>query len=274
MILVKYNNMIASNYIRQGRLYHYWQVWNDFRAISGALHRRAELQQLIRWATRKRLTKPLRLYEIRLKEEEARLLQYQCHSRRLTFWTQIIYWIGILIAPAPRYYRKGSAAKYRSPNPRRHGIEDADIRLHIQCIYARNRAAYLPKIQYWTGKRDALAQAGQQAAAKTAHHNAMLYADELHTRGYFVDAHRCSLLRLYGLRWRRGLLNKIVNADGAITPAHARQFLALLVKYELSYRIKCWLMLPARRRYYAQQCACLRTLLYDAIALNAPILTF
>ncbi len=265
-----------ESYTKQGKRYRYWRAWGNFRAILGILHRRAELRQLIKWATRKRLTKPLRLYERRLQEEEDRLFQYRRRARHLLIWAQIVRWIGALIAPSPRYHRKGAAAKYRNPNPRkkkRHS-EKVDTRLYIKHIYDRNHKNYMPKIKYWVDKRDALAEAGQSAAANAAQHNAVIYADKLYARGYFVDPHPHNLLALFRLCWQRDIMGKIVDADGMISPANARRFLTMLLTYEPSYRMRCWLMLPARRRYYTQQCACLRMLLYDAIELNAPILTF
>jgi hypothetical protein len=83
-------------------------------AVLRCLQRRSELRQLVQWAQRKRLSKPLRLYQNRLLDEEIRLNHYTLQRPRPTLTLRWIFWFYKRLVPAPRYYRRGSAVWYRS----------------------------------------------------------------------------------------------------------------------------------------------------------------
>jgi len=81
--------------------------------LIGVLNRRAELQQLIHWSKHRRLSRPKKLYRFRLQDEEIRLSRYLVRYPTLTIWTRRIHALWRSLSPTPRYYRRGSAAKYR-----------------------------------------------------------------------------------------------------------------------------------------------------------------
>lgn len=94
-------------------------TWKRFRAILVAYNRRGELHRLIRWASEKRLSGPLRLYQMRLADTERVLLNYLMEAPRLAIWARSVHILGRLLFPAPRYLAKGSAACYRYRNSRK-----------------------------------------------------------------------------------------------------------------------------------------------------------
>ena len=81
--------------------------------LIGILKRRYELQQLIQWAKRKRLSRPRKLYQSRLQDEEFRLNRYLVCYPTMTTWTRRFYGLWRSLALKPRYYRRGYATKYR-----------------------------------------------------------------------------------------------------------------------------------------------------------------
>jgi hypothetical protein len=86
------------------------------RTLSSILHslnRRNELSRLISWAGRKRLPKPLKLYQFRYANEEQRLFRYAISCPRLTSFARFLFHINRLISSPPRYMPKGSAQIYR-----------------------------------------------------------------------------------------------------------------------------------------------------------------
>jgi hypothetical protein len=85
-----------------------------FWAILCTLNRHAELERLVRWAKRKRLPGPLRLYQSRLEGEEMRMARYTMRSPWLARWVWSLHRFKALLFPPPRYLPKGAAAAYRS----------------------------------------------------------------------------------------------------------------------------------------------------------------
>jgi hypothetical protein len=89
-------------------------AWQRFYPILCTLNRRRELNRLIGWATRKRLTHPLSLYRLRLADEERRLFRYRLAHPRLTAFAYSLHLLAYVFFPVPRYLEKGSASAYRS----------------------------------------------------------------------------------------------------------------------------------------------------------------
>ena len=96
-----------------------------FTSVLVILHaytRRQELIRLCRWAARKRLSRPLRLYRSRLQDEEVRLSSYVLRDPRSARWARSIHLMRILLFGEPRFIRRGTGAYYRrgqvaSPTP-------------------------------------------------------------------------------------------------------------------------------------------------------------
>lgn len=87
--------------------------WREFTAVLRTFHRRRDLNHLVIWAQRKCLSRPLRLYQNRLLDEEIRLNRYAIKHPRLIVLADVLHCVHILLSPTPRYYICGSAAKYR-----------------------------------------------------------------------------------------------------------------------------------------------------------------
>lgn len=77
------------------------------------LNRRNELRRLVTWASRKRLSMPLRLYHIRLTDEERWLFRYRINAPWKLLAARIIFRFKQMITPSLRYIPKGSAKAYR-----------------------------------------------------------------------------------------------------------------------------------------------------------------
>jgi hypothetical protein len=77
------------------------------------LNRQFELEQLVQWAERKHLSRPLRLYRNRLADEESCVLRYRVDSPRLFAYAHLLFQLNNLISSPPRYPAKGSAKMYR-----------------------------------------------------------------------------------------------------------------------------------------------------------------
>src|SRR5688572_9750494 len=77
------------------------------------LNRHKELERLVQWAARKRLTGPLKMYRNRLADEERRLLRYSVDFPRLFAYARLLFQFNHIINSAPRYPAKGSAKAYR-----------------------------------------------------------------------------------------------------------------------------------------------------------------
>jgi hypothetical protein len=104
--------MYKQNYYKDIGLHHLRASCWEFWAILYALNRRGELERLIRWAARKRLTGPLKCYQHRLDDEDRRIWRYTVQSPRLVAWAHRVHRLNKLINPAPRYLARGSAAGY------------------------------------------------------------------------------------------------------------------------------------------------------------------
>lgn len=90
------------------------QFFSDYWTLCGVLNRKNDLEQLIRWTTRKRLTAPRRLYERLLIDEENRLWKYERRSPLACTLARIAVSLNALLNPTPKYrYTKGYATKYR-----------------------------------------------------------------------------------------------------------------------------------------------------------------
>ena len=89
------------------------QPWTDFRQALWYFNRRAELTRLSKWASKKKLEEPLKLYKYRLQDTEQRILSLTIRSRRETKRAYLVHLLASLITTTPRYPRKGSAAHYK-----------------------------------------------------------------------------------------------------------------------------------------------------------------
>jgi hypothetical protein len=90
------------------------RAWHEFWTTLHTLNRRAELERLVRWARRKGLPGPLRLYQSRLEGEEVRLARYAMQGPQLLRWVWLLHRLKSMLFPPPRYLPKGAAAAYRS----------------------------------------------------------------------------------------------------------------------------------------------------------------
>jgi len=86
--------------------------------IVNTLNRRNDLYNLIAWAERKRLTKPLKFYWFRVMDEEHRVLVYGVRDPHLTKLAHAIHNLQTVFAFKPVYYLRGSAACYRRTGQR------------------------------------------------------------------------------------------------------------------------------------------------------------
>lgn len=94
-------------------LYHWQYRWLTFRSIWSVLEHQHNLTNLIQWAKRKRLTSPRKLYEWKLQEVEVRLCNYRLRDPQKLVMCEWLYAAYQMITE-PSYYKKGSAARYRS----------------------------------------------------------------------------------------------------------------------------------------------------------------
>lgn len=93
-------------------MYHIIYYASEWTRITSILHRRAELTRLCRWAARKRLPYPYRLYRARLLDEELRLSRAAVQRPRQTALARCLHAVLSRLFPPPRYYRRGSARHY------------------------------------------------------------------------------------------------------------------------------------------------------------------
>ncbi len=88
-------------------------TWQEVWSIVYILNRRSELERLVAWATRKRLTGPRRLYRSRLLDEEIRLSKYTVMSPGYAVTlAYLVHFSNRLVFPPHRYMRRGAAAGY------------------------------------------------------------------------------------------------------------------------------------------------------------------
>jgi len=83
-------------------LARFFRLTAQIPVIWSCLGRRAELDELVEWAKRKKLPHPLRLYANRLADEEARLLRYTVLYPRLTSEVRRMFGFVRTVTPAPR----------------------------------------------------------------------------------------------------------------------------------------------------------------------------
>jgi hypothetical protein len=91
-----------------------WNSWQRLWIIFHMYRQLDDLQRLIGWAHHKRLTKVRDYYRSRVEQVNVALIRYQCRFPTMLVWVRRMYLLHKLLAPKPRYYRKGSAATYRS----------------------------------------------------------------------------------------------------------------------------------------------------------------
>lgn len=101
------NDITTFHFLRERR--------SQFSAIVRTLQCYDELVDLIAWAKRKRLYKPLSCYQNRLEDEANRLFRATVRTPRLVQLASIVHCFKKQLLPTPRYYR-GYAAKYRRFN--------------------------------------------------------------------------------------------------------------------------------------------------------------
>lgn len=81
--------------------------------ILRSYNRRRELIRMCRWAERKRLIHPLRLYRFRLQDEEIRLSDYKIRYPQSAGFARGIHTLNSFLFGEPRIIRKGIGAYYR-----------------------------------------------------------------------------------------------------------------------------------------------------------------
>jgi hypothetical protein len=88
-----------------------------------AFHRAVELQRLVDWATRKRLTGPRRSYAYQLFDAENRLHRYAFRHPHIAFWVlPLLFGLHELTTLRTGAYRHGAAAKYRQNRHRSYAV--------------------------------------------------------------------------------------------------------------------------------------------------------
>lgn len=110
--------MMATRHKNQWFVLRYtpWFAWLQLHAVLQALSERDDLQRLVLWARRKKLSEVRRYYQYLLSETENRLLKSAFRHRQLTALAKWIYCAQVMLFPARRFYPKGSGAKYRLRN--------------------------------------------------------------------------------------------------------------------------------------------------------------
>lgn len=93
------------------------QFFSTYWSICGSLNRKHDLEQLIAWATRKHLTRPLAHYQKLLIDEEQRLWRYQQRHPLASTFAELAVSLSDYINPKTKTaYFRGHAAKYRIQN--------------------------------------------------------------------------------------------------------------------------------------------------------------
>lgn len=104
---------LITNYLFSTPLFPYCLAWRDFWSIWSGLEHYTDLQGLIAWAGRKRLTGVKDHYSHLLVETEVLLAHQQMRRRNLTFWARQLHFIYRSLIAKPKYCPKGGAEKYR-----------------------------------------------------------------------------------------------------------------------------------------------------------------
>ncbi|GIL14740.1 MAG: hypothetical protein BroJett038_34600 [Chloroflexota bacterium] len=90
------------------------RFFSSYWSICGTLNRKHDLEQLVAWATRKRLIRQLALYRKLLIDEEQRLWRYQRHYPLAATLAELAVSLSNFLNPKPKAtYFRGYAAKFR-----------------------------------------------------------------------------------------------------------------------------------------------------------------
>ena len=89
------------------------ETWRAFGMAYRLFNRRDELQRLIAWAARKRLSGPRKAYEYLLADCEHHLMRLRGDRPQLIGWATSLHMISMLFRYTPRFYHRGAAASYR-----------------------------------------------------------------------------------------------------------------------------------------------------------------
>src|SRR6266496_5219365 len=89
--------------------YKWLAAWQSFYASYYLFGREADLQRLMAWAQRKRLTKPRHAYLNRLIETQTTLTRVHIHSPQIWHFARVCFQIMDRLFPPPKYLRRGSA---------------------------------------------------------------------------------------------------------------------------------------------------------------------
>lgn len=90
--------------------------WLDTTYILETLTQREELQRLIHWASRKKLSRVRDYYRQLLDDAEIRLSSQALRHPHLSELAAWLYCAANMLNPPPHVYAKGAAAKYRLRN--------------------------------------------------------------------------------------------------------------------------------------------------------------
>lgn len=92
--------------------YWYWLKWQKFWRFFHSYGQLKDLNNLIEWAGRKRLTEVKSAYLRRYNDLECRLFNEQLRNLKLATWSYRLYVVVSFLTPTPCYHR-GYAAKYK-----------------------------------------------------------------------------------------------------------------------------------------------------------------
>lgn len=96
------------------RLYLFWQSYYRCSHLLRLLHTRKELQELIEWANRKRLSGTVgRAYRRKLIEIEQQISALGMRSPQSARWAHVLYYLNRFVSIRQKHYR-GYAARYRT----------------------------------------------------------------------------------------------------------------------------------------------------------------
>lgn len=89
------------------------QFFSTYWSVCGLLHRKHDLEQLIQWATRKKLDNPRRFYARLCIDTEQRLWHWQRHAPYASTLAECAVNLARLFS-GKEQYRKGYASKFRN----------------------------------------------------------------------------------------------------------------------------------------------------------------
>lgn len=93
--------------------HNWWRDWEHFWAIFHKLARQDDLENLVAWARRKRLTGQASYYNSLLTETAIDLNRYAVREHQRYLWANRLYTLHRLINPSRKKHPHGSAAMYR-----------------------------------------------------------------------------------------------------------------------------------------------------------------